>query len=338
MSQLPAFNNPAELEVFVAEHDVIATEHGRWVDLTEVGPIMCGWLIEDKYDYNPDPKVISLTTAIGPTILAVFKERYHKLALRDVTDMADARIGTEVHAGIAASIPRIAPVLEEERLTAPLGNGFSLSGQADAFMPLWYALGMTSGNDHVWVNSDHKNTSVYKLIKRDFKDYDWQINGGALLVHLVLGPPYRVVRGEINAILKDWSFRKAAHEQDYPKAKIVKIPIDTIRPMEEIQEYFVGRTNAIAKARTLKDSELKPCTPEERWEKDTEWAVKKRGAKTARAGLGKLFKPSRGETFEDAMEYHKKVGTDKYDLETRPGERTRCDHFCAYRAWCPLYR
>ena len=73
--------------------------------------------------------------------------------------------------------------------------------------------------------------------------------------------------------------------------------------------------------------ELQPCSPEERWMKETTFAVKREGRKTAI----RLFK-----TMEEATELAEK---EKGYVETRAGEATRCvGDFCGVSKWCNQYQ
>jgi hypothetical protein len=64
------------------------------------------------------------------------------------------------------------------------------------------------------------------------------------------------------------------------------------------------------------------------WEKPAVWAVKKTGNKRAHS----LY-----DTPEKAMSAVAELG-DAYDIEHRPGERTRCESYCAVNQWCKQYQ
>jgi len=76
------------------------------------------------------------------------------------------------------------------------------------------------------------------------------------------------------------------------------------------------------------DGELPDCTAEEMWEKPTVWAVRKTGNKRAHS----LY-----ETEALASSALAELG-DKYEMEVRPGERTRCTNFCPVNTWCQQYK
>ena len=86
----------------------------------------------------------------------------------------------------------------------------------------------------------------------------------------------------------------------------------------------------MAIAESLPDSELAPCTPEQRWAKPEKWAVKKGRQKRALRVLG---------SEDEANEYiAAHCGSGSMWVEHRPGEDTKCDGYCDVRRWCPYYQ
>jgi hypothetical protein len=76
------------------------------------------------------------------------------------------------------------------------------------------------------------------------------------------------------------------------------------------------------------ESDLPECSPQEMWEKPTVWALKR---------AGKLRASSLHYTEEDANEALAKAGKE-FEIEVRPGERTRCATFCPVNAYCQQWR
>ena len=76
------------------------------------------------------------------------------------------------------------------------------------------------------------------------------------------------------------------------------------------------------------DGVLPDCTPEEMWEKPTVWAVRKKGNVRAKA----LYESE--DLAQAALEQYGK----DYEIEVRPGERTRCANFCPVSQYCQQYR
>ena len=73
---------------------------------------------------------------------------------------------------------------------------------------------------------------------------------------------------------------------------------------------------------------LPPCTPDQMWEKETVYALKKEGAVRAK---------SLHQSLEEAEEALEKAGKGFF-IETRPGERTRCKYYCPVSNYCQQYK
>jgi hypothetical protein len=71
---------------------------------------------------------------------------------------------------------------------------------------------------------------------------------------------------------------------------------------------------------------LPECDSKETWERPEKWAVKKKGAQRAT----KLY-DSKADATMHAMK-------DGLELEHRPGERPRCEHYCAVSEWCEQFK
>jgi hypothetical protein len=93
-----------------------------------------------------------------------------------------------------------------------------------------------------------------------------------------------------------------------------------------IQKRIKEHSNALFDLET--GDELPPCTPDEMWEKPTSYAVKKTGNVKARNVC-----VTEEEALAKVAEYGK-----GYDIEVRPGERTRCANFCSVNAYCSQYK
>jgi hypothetical protein len=74
--------------------------------------------------------------------------------------------------------------------------------------------------------------------------------------------------------------------------------------------------------------DLPDCTPDEMWEKPAVWAIRKVGGVRAK---------SLHSTEEEAVGILEELGKG-YEMEHRPGERTRCENFCQVNTYCQQYR
>lgn len=187
---------------------------------------------------------------------------------------------------------------------------------------------------------DYKETSVFKFLLGDTRDWEAQLNINRLaflstVVHATKRPNVETDFGTmemqgvelsrlpVNALkilvkLKDWKAREARRKPTYPQAPIhiVELPIWSEK---EVRNY-VGKRIAAFEA----GQDNPPvCTPEERWERGAKFAVMKVGRKRA----VKLF--------EDEQSAQALVETDgKYYLEARVPEPARCLYYCPVAQFC----
>jgi hypothetical protein len=202
-----------------------------------------------------------------------------------------------------AAVP--VPELVEQRFTIEL-DGVKISGCPDSL--LLHPLGS--------VLEDYKKTTVYKF-KRGVEDWTPQLNIYRYLLAACRGTTADRLR--VVAFFRDWSKRTARRSkpEDYPSYQGALIPIETW-PLSTTEAFLRERIrlHRAADAATT-DAELPLCTPEERWERPTKWAVTVPGRKRAL----KLY-----ETEAEAA-----IGAaavDKAVVEKRPGEPIRCLDYC----------
>lgn len=78
----------------------------------------------------------------------------------------------------------------------------------------------------------------------------------------------------------------------------------------------------------LADDDIPPCTPKERWDKPTTYAVMKPGNKRATRVM---------DTADEAEKLAVDLGKGCY-VETRTGESVRCAEYCSCCDFCDFYR
>jgi hypothetical protein len=158
-------------------------------------------------------------------------------------------------------------------------------------------------------------------------EWEVQLNIYAGLVEDVKKIPVTSVG--IVAIIRDWSRRESTTREGYPEAPIKEIPI-RLWSKEERDQYIANRISlhSACEFAIETDGDLPDCTPDEMWEKPTTYAIKKVGNKRA-------FKVY--ETENDALDAIADMEK-TYEIEVRPGERTRCANFCPVSQYCEQYR
>ena len=156
---------------------------------------------------------------------------------------------------------------------------------------------------------------------------DWhnQLNVYAYLVEKEAKKPVKAL--QIVAIVRDWAARDTVKES-YPQSPIVTIDIP-LWPMEKREAYIRERVHQHSAAYFAMETsgELPECSEDDMWEKPTMYAIMKVGGVRAK---------SVHKTLEEAQ--HALNQVKGYNLEVRPGERTRCAKFCQVSEFCTQYK
>ena len=248
----------------------------------------------------------------SPRIVQLKKIHWDNLE-EDVADKVWAIFGTAIHAVL--ELGKDDHHVIEQRLHANV-DGWDISGAID----------LQRVEDDGIIISDYKTTGAWAVMNEK-TDWEQQLNIYAWLVEKVKKVPVKKV--EIIAIVRDWSRRDAQTREGYPEApiKVIDVPLWSFEQRENfIKERIHLHSNALFATETGDD--LPKCSPSEMWEKQTTWAVRKVGNKRATA----VF-----DTADKAEAKIEELGKG-YEIEVRPGERTRCANFCQVRDFCEQWK
>lgn len=181
---------------------------------------------------------------------------------------------------------------------------------------------------------DLKRTSAWKKVYKEYEKWEQQLN----LYHYLLFTQKRVIKKMfIWGNWKDWLQEKVFQYTEYPKTRMEAIPI-RIWTREEQERFIKERLQMQIAAEDLEDFDLPHCTSKDMWEKETKWAVQK----FQRTGK-KYYKASRLLNSEaDAAVWLKKNEEklkpgERFEIQHRPGERTRCEQYCEVSEYCVQY-
>jgi hypothetical protein len=267
----------------------------------------------ERPTYSKGKANLSVTQLINsPKIVALTKKFEDELE-QDVSDMVWSIFGSAVHKVLEHG--QDDNHIVEERLSTEI-DGWKISGAIDL---------QIKGDNFIEIR-DYKTVSAWAVMNEKI-EWEQQLNLYAYLVEQVKKIP--VISLGIVAIIRDWSRRDAATREGYPEAPVKEIPIK-LWPFEQREEFIKERIHAHSSCEfeLETDGNLPACTPEEMWEKPTMWAVKKVGGARAR---------SVHTTNQEALETIAKLGK-AYEIEVRPGSRTRCESFCPVSNYCQQWR
>ena len=270
-------------------------------------------------DYKPTEGRYSVTRVLGSPCEAVLLRRHGDELDGDVADSVWQIFGSAVHKILEES-KETEDQIKENFITVPIDEHYTLSGIFDLY------------DDSTGTVTDWKTSSIWKIKFANFDDwrkqtlyYCWMLNK--------IG--FHATRGEIVALIKDHNKRDAAKDPDYPQHPVFKLEWEfSYEELDEAGNEIRQWFSQVAIAESLPDSQLTPCTPEQRWAKSDKWAVRK----------GKQKRALRVFDSEDAaMQYkleHQYPTTEanKLWIEYRKGEDTKCEGYCDVRRWCPYYQ
>lgn len=250
---------------------------------------------------KPQPDVLRVTELIGPPLIRQLMLQHWDILADDASERVWSVFGQGVHAVLEAASTDGIHLVEQE-LVLPISD-IEVRGRPDLLATEGQAL------------IDYKVTSVWSVILGDKVDWERQLN---VYAHLLRRQGQKVRHLENVCILRDWSRHGPKGNPDYPPR-----PVHTIHQRvwsdEECQAYIAERV-------ALHKAEAGPCTPEERWERPTTYAVMKPGLKKATRVL---------DTQEAAEAYiAQNLPEAKATVVKRPGASVRCEEYCPVRAVC----
>lgn len=266
--------------------------------------------------YTKGKSDYSVTEIISPPRIQRLRRKHFEEIEQDVSDMLWMLLGTALH--VVAERSEVSGHTNEERLSAGI-NGIILSGAIDL---------QKDEADGVTI-TDYKFTSAWALMN-DKPEWEQQQNIYKYLVERVKKKPVKGLK--ICALIRDWSRRDAQNKPDYPQApiQVIDIPMWTF---DRTEAFIKERVEMHRDSKVSADwgDELPLCSEEERWVRQTTYAVKKDGRKTAI----RVF-----DTQDEADALLKEMPEkDKGFIEIRKGEAVRCTgNFCGVSQWCNQYQ
>ena len=266
--------------------------------------------------YSKGESDYSVTEILSPPRINRLRKKHYTELTSDVSEMLWMLLGTALHVVAERSV--VDGHTNEERLFWTIDD-IILSGAIDL-----------QRNDHDGtVITDYKFTSAWSLM-HDKPEWEQQQNIYRYIYEKVKKTPVKGL--QICAFIRDFSRRKAQTDSSYPQAtiQVIEIPMWT---MEQTEAYIKARIelHRESKVNADWDEELPLCSEEERWMRDTTYAVKKDGRKSA------------VRVFDTEAEAQELLATmtakDKAFVEVRKGEAVRCTgNYCGVSKWCSQFQ
>jgi hypothetical protein len=265
---------------------------------------------------------ISMTSLIRPVRMRTLERRYNDHIIKDASDNIWTLFGQGMHT-VLERAQNTPDHVKEQRVVVML-DGVLVHGAFD--------LRKDKTLD------DYKVTTITayeKALAGDKSEWEQQLNGGRWLLSR---EGVQIEQLRIIALLRDWMSSMAVQE-GYPKksVQVITMPVWTL---DEAGAWISMRVKAHMAALTLEDEQLPECTADEMWEKPECWAIKRKGGARA-AKLVKLAGEAglvAANVERDSRNAKLKKNQEPFEVEHRPGERTRCERFCAAAPFCDTFK
>lgn len=256
------------------------------------------------------PGCISATTLLQGIKQIILTDRHWDHLEDDVSDRIWAIWGTAVHSLLEQEGEHD---FTEQEISYPVGD-ITVTGRIDNY-------DMQNG-----IICDYKTASVWKVKVGDFGDWYKQ---GMIYAWLLAKNGFTVTKCRFITLLKDHSKSEAARDRQYPVNPVFVYEFDvTFVNLIKIDTFIRNKVREYVRCQELGDNDIPPCTPDERWDKATKYAVKKDGRKTAVRVL---------DDKEAAESMAAELGKG-HSVEIRPGESTKCQSYCLCCGFCNYYQ
>ena len=249
------------------------------------------------------------------------EKRHAKSVTQDVMDHWFLFLGTAIHSALENGLknnPRY--IVERKILRFDKPDG----GTPDQFRRV--AAKFDLYDTETKTLYDHKTTTTWVHGKEMKDERVQQLN---LNAYFLEKEGYPVDDVAINAIYVDWRKAKGKYKDgdEYPESPCAEFRT-AAWPMEWREKFYLTKLKEHIDAEHVPDEQLPPCGAEYCWEKPAKFAVYKPGAEKAR----KLCN-----SYDEAVAYINKYKLLGYEIEHRPGARTRCENYCSVCDICSEY-
>lgn len=178
---------------------------------------------------------------------------------------------------------------------------------------------------------DWKVTKAWAVTGGVKPEWEKQLNVGRYLAYC---EGLRIHALKIVAILRDWNQLSAIRDHQYPKTEVVVLDAP-VWPLEKSHSYIKHRLELHNAAFLVPDSDLPPCTPEERWAKPERFALHKTTKQGKPAQKAYRVYDSKEEAEATRAKMH--TGTN-YEIIRRKPESVRCERYCDVKNFCYQYQ
>jgi len=263
-------------------------------------------------NHKPVDKHYSVTTLLKPVCEILLNRRHYNEIEQDISDMVWLIFGSAVHK-IVEDADKTG--FAEIKLELPVRDGYTLTGICDLY------------NEELMTVEDHKTSSVYKVLNKDFDDYKKQ---GLMYALMLREKGHYVKKLRFHILMKDWShkdYRLAMLKNDfYPEHPIWTWEYEISEmDIDYIKKFINDKFDELILFEKVCDNDLPTCSMLERWNDGDKYALIKDGSKRAT----KLYENENEAKANCINGYH---------IELRKGEDKKCNDYCLCNKFCKYYK
>jgi hypothetical protein len=260
----------------------------------------------------------SVTTLCDAPRIQLLRERHDDAFEIELEDYIAMLEGNVTHDILCRAGESIESTLVEERIV------FQFCGREISMKPDRVSK-IKGTNPAMFRITDYKRCKAWAYIFGGSSSWSKQLN--IYRLGLYLTQQMNVTQLVVEARFSDWNRLEAKTKRDYPPQPVLPMPQE-LWDLDTTKEYLKKRIELYEAVENLPDNELPRCTEHERWCRQPDYAIMKKGAKKAY----RCF-PTR----EEAEKMLKRMSKPtEYDLVYRPGESVRCG-YCECRPFCNQY-
>jgi len=270
----------------------------------------------------------SITGLVAPPQQQILLQRHDNEVEEDVTDRIWMLLGSACHVVLERAAKDSDSILTETRFTIPcLDKEISL--KPDRVEQI--------GDTDTYHLKDFKISTIWSVIYDTKPEWKAQCNLYSFALRSI---GIDVVKISVELLCRDWSKSEYEKELDkatkfggeckYPSEKVQVVEIE-VWDDDTCKAYLEERVSLYIKAEETEDNDLPPCTDEERWLRDEQFAVMKKGGKRSTKNCS---------THAEAAAYMQEKGYKEptYYIEYRRGKSIRCEDYCSVTRWCRQYK
>ena len=270
----------------------------------------------DKQTYDiskSNPNRISVTTLINPPRVKLLGIRHWKELSEDYSEHLWRIVGSAYHYILAKT--KEDNRLVEEKMVEKIGD-MEVVCKPDLY------------DEPTAEVSDWKITSLWHA--KDYNlEWELQLNCYAWALRK-LG--FEVKKLVVNALLKDWRNAELRRYDDYPPIPFKQIEVK-LWSFEDQDKFVHERVALYLSLKDAPDDKLPLCTPEERWQTQTKYAVYNNENKTATRVLDSMEQAQGFIVAENT-----KTPKNKYRIDIREGTDIRCANYCSVCVKCDYWK